>query len=184
MISSCSCPIKGLVFHCYPAEKLITFTLFNSKRNFLNTICSQAGEPWPGQNRGGWGTEGTGDIGWEEGRWTTAGVVSWSPKGVHLVISLFQQGWGWHSLLFFCHARQSPAPGPLHRLSFYLDLFFYLILVFAPKRSCQWKPPLTVPLGTTILSPAVTIPHPARQFPVALNGIQLMIELGYSSCFV
>lgn len=111
------------------------------------------------------GDRRNGDIGWEEGWWTTAGVVSWSPKGMHFVISLFQQGWGWYSLLFFCHARESPAPGPLHWLSFYLDLFLYLILVFAPKRSCQWKPPLTAPLGTTILSPAVTLPSPCSPVP-------------------
>lgn len=49
----------------------------------------RTGEPWPGQDTEGWGTGGTGDTGWEEGWWTTAGVVSWSTKGMILYSALF-----------------------------------------------------------------------------------------------
>ena len=87
-------PNKGFVFHCCPGEKWIIFELSNSKRNFLNPICSQAGEIWPGQDTERLGTRGMGGwgTGWEDRWWSTAGVISWSTKGDALCLLLSFSG--------------------------------------------------------------------------------------------
>lgn len=78
-------PNQSLLFCLDPAEELIVFQLFNLKRNFLDAICSQAGESWPGQDKGRLGTGQQGDRSQEEGWWTTAEVLPGQIRKMHLV---------------------------------------------------------------------------------------------------
>lgn len=131
-------------------KKFPQYPVFSGRRALARTGQRETGDRRNGRHRFG-----------KRGPWTTARVISWS--------HFSEDGVGTPCCSFAMPANLLPQGLCTGFLSIWTSqisaqLTPYLLYAFAPKGSCQWKPPLTSPLGTIIPSPAVTISSP--RFPV------------------